>query len=285
MPFYKDLPLEQIECDPNQPRKNFGTEGDANALVQDIQASGIDVPLAVLVVAPNRYLILDGHRRYKCAIKLKLPSVPCRVYENLTPAEVERKRYNIQNNRRPWRPLERANAISRIKEATGLQTPKEVAAFIGLSIFVVSKAIEMRSIKIDYLELMEKYNLAQAYRDEFLKMHKKIHKVKDIEADEVVSKIFEKIGSGKITNSKEFRKLKRIFNRDSVNENALYLFLTDEDMTVDQLERHTVQNGFSWLVDQVVKKINESLQNGQEFTPQEKPILIQLRELLNKVVT
>jgi ParB/RepB/Spo0J family partition protein len=281
MPFYKDLPLEQLECDPNQPRKNFGTEGDANALLQDMQMSGIDVPLAVLVVAPDRYLILDGHRRYMCAQKLKLPTVPCRVYENLSPAEVERKRYNIQNNRRPWRPLERANAISRIKEAAGLQTPKEVAAFIGMSIFIVTKAIEMRSTKIDYIELMEKYNLSQAYRDEFLKMYKKIHKVKDIEAHQIVDKIFEKIARGKIANSKELRKLKRIFNRDSVNENALHLFLTDPDMTVPTLEQKTVQNGFSWWINQVINKINETLHEGKEFTPQEKPVLLQLRDLLN----
>ena len=78
--------------------------------------------------------------------------------------------------------------------------------------------------------------------------------------------------------------LKRIFNRDSVNENALELFLSDPEMNISALERHTVQNGFSWLVDQVVKKIGESLQSGKDFTPQEKPILIQLRDLLNKVI-
>lgn len=284
MAIFKDLPLDQLECDPNQPRKDFGTESEANPLLEDIREVGIEVPLAVMVVAPDRYLILDGHRRYKCAQKLKLPTAPCRIYEKLSPAEMERKRYSIQNNRRPWRPLERSNAIERIKEATGLKTDKEVAQFLGLSVSVVNCSLRLRKEKMEYIEMMEKFGLVQAYRDEFLKLRPKIHKVKNFEADEIIRIIFEKIENGKIGSAKELRVLKRIFNRDSVNENALELFLSDREMTLRMLERHTLQSGFSSLVDQLMKKIGESLQSGKDFTPQERPILIQLRDLLTKVI-
>lgn len=284
MPYFQDLPLDQLECDPNQPRKDFGTEGDANALMQNIAEVGIEVPLAVMMVAPNRYIILDGHRRYKCAQKLKMATAPCRVYEKLSPAEIERKRYNIQNNRRPWRPLERSNAIERIKEAAGLRSEKEVAEFLGLSISVVNCSLRLRREKMEYIEMMERYSLAQAYRDEFLKLRPKIFKIKNFEADDIINIIFKKIEDGKITSSKDLRTLKRFFIRDAVNENALELFLSDPDMRVSELERHAVQNGFSYLVDQLVKKIGESLQNGKEFTPQERPILLQLRDILNKVI-
>lgn len=285
MPIFKDLPLEQLECDPNQPRKDFGTDGDAtnNTFMHDIREEGIEVPLAVLKVAQDRYTILDGHRRYKCAQKLKLVTVPCRIYEDLSPAQIERKRYNIQNNRRPWRPLERSNAIERIKQATGLRTEKDVAQFLGLSISVVNCSLRLRREKMEYIEMMERYSLAQTYRDEFLKLRPKIHKVKNFEVDDIIQIIFQKIENGKIGSGKELRKLKRIFNRDSVNENALDLFLSDPDMNISTLERHTLQNGFSWLIDQLMKKIAESMQSGKEFTPLEKPLLVQLRDLLNKV--
>lgn len=285
MPYFQDLSLDELACDPNQPRKDFGTEGDANALMQNIAETGIEVPLAVMVVAPDRYIILDGHRRYKCAQKLKLPTVPCRVYEKLSPADTERKRYNIQNNRRPWRPLERSNAIERIKEAAGLRSEKEVAEFLGLSISVVNCSLRLRREKMEYIEMMERYNLAQAYRDEFLKLRPKIFKIGTFEADDIIGIIFKKIEDGVITSSKDLRTLKRFFIRDAVNEDALEFFLSDPVMRVSQLERHAVQNGFSFLVDQLVKKIAESLQYGKEFTPQERPILIQLRDLLNKVIS
>ena len=284
MSYFQDLSLDQLECDPNQPRKDFGTEGDANALMQNIAEAGIEVALAVMVVAPDRYIILDGHRRYKCAQKLKLPTVPCRIYDKLSPAEVERKRYNIQNNRRPWRPLERSNAIERIKEAAGLRSEKEVAEFLGLSISVVNCSLRLRREKMEYIEMMERYSLAQAYRDEFLKLRPKIFKIGKFEADDIIGIIFKKIEDGVITSSKDLRTLKRFFIRDAVNEDALEIFLSDPVMRVSQLERHAVQNGFSFLVDQLVKKIAESLQYGKEFTPQERPILVQLRDILNKVI-
>lgn len=284
MAIFKDLPLGQIECDPNQPRKDFGTEGDANLFMEDIREQGIEVPIAVMIVAPDRYLLIDGHRRYKCAQRVSLSTIPCRVYDKMSPAELERKRYNIQNNRRPWRPLERSNAIERIKEATGLKTDKEVAQFVGLSVSVVNCSLRLRREKMEYIEMMERYNLHQSYRDEFLKLRPKIHKVKNFEADDIIQIIFQKIESGKISSAKDLRMLKRIFDRDSVNENALELFLSDPEMTLRMLERHTLQNGFSGLVDQLMKKIGESLQAGKDFTPQEKPILIQLRDLLSKVI-
>lgn len=276
--------MDKLECDPNQPRKDFGTEGDANALMQNIAEAGIEVPLAVMTVAPDRYIILDGHRRYKCAQRLKLPTVPCRIYEKLSPADIERKRYNIQNNRRPWRPLERSNAIERIKEAAGLRSEKEVADFLGMSISVVNCSLRLRREKMEYIEMMERYGLAQAYRDEFLKLRPKIFKIGKFEADDIIGIIFKKIEDEVITSSKDLRTLKRFFIRDAVNEDALETFLSDPVMRVSQLERHAVQNGFSFLVDQLVKKIAESLQYGKEFTPQERPILVQLRDLLNKVI-
>ena len=80
------------------------------------------------------------------------------------------------------------------------------------------------------------------------------------------------------------RELKRIFNRDSVNEEALNLFLSDPDMTFRALKAKTVQDGFSGLVDQLIKRIGATIKEGKEFTPQEKPILLKLRDMLNTII-
>jgi hypothetical protein len=137
---------------------------------------------------------------------------------------------------------------------------------------------------MEYIEMMEHYGLCQSYRDEFLKLRLKMHKVKNFEVDDIIQIIFKKIEDGKIGSAKELRKLKRIFNRDSVNENALNLFLSDPDMTISSLELNTAQSGFSGLLDQIVKKIGEALQIGKEFTPQEKPAMVQCRDMLNKAI-
>ncbi len=47
MPIFREILLEQLACDPDQPRKEFGTESETNALKENIEAEGIEVPLAV----------------------------------------------------------------------------------------------------------------------------------------------------------------------------------------------------------------------------------------------
>lgn len=285
MPIFKELPLEQLACDPDQPRKEFGTESETNALKENIEAEGIEVPLAVLRLTENRYMILDGHRRYKCAQKLKLATAPCAIYENLEPAQIERKRYNIQNNRRPWRPMERSNQIARTKEVLGgNKSDAEIARYLGLSVSIVNCSLRQRNQKVEYIELMERHGLEQSYRDEFLKLRSKLLKIKDFEVDDIIRIIFEKIGKGKISSAKDLRKLKKIFDQDTINEAAIEKFLADPEMRISQLEANAAQTGFSHIVDNLVKKIGETLQNGLDFTPQERSVLSDFRVLLNKIL-
>jgi ParB-like chromosome segregation protein Spo0J len=58
-----DLPMNQVERDPNQARKDFGTEGEKNKLKKSIEKYGIEEPLKVSEISENRYIIMDGHRR------------------------------------------------------------------------------------------------------------------------------------------------------------------------------------------------------------------------------
>lgn len=99
---FKELPLDIIERDPEQPRRDlhiydrFGTQ-----LQESINQYGILVALAVRVLNDGRYMVIDGHRRLICAERLGLLSVPCQVYTNLTPADVWRLRFELQDN---WEP-------------------------------------------------------------------------------------------------------------------------------------------------------------------------------------
>jgi ParB-like chromosome segregation protein Spo0J len=60
-PFiFKEIPLDQIQRDPDQPRKDFGTEGDENRLLISIRDRGIQSPITVNETEPNNYIIADG---------------------------------------------------------------------------------------------------------------------------------------------------------------------------------------------------------------------------------
>ena len=242
---FKELPLDQIQRDPDQPRKDFGTEGDANRLMLSIKELGIQQPLAVSKIDENRYTILDGHRRYICAQKIQLPTVPCRIYPKLSEGEFERIRFEIQNNRRPWKPLERSEALERIKSSNNFKTNKELSAYLHLSETLIGNSLQIRRQKMEYLSLMEKHDIQESYRVEFVRLKPKIRKIKEFEIDEIIRNLFERVEHGVIASAKEFRKLGRIFLRATANEAELYRFLSDSDMTVTELDQRTLQSGFS----------------------------------------
>ena len=63
-----EIPIEQIEVDENQPRKDFQ---DVSDLVGSIVKSGLLEPLKVIQKAPDRYLLIDGERRYRALTKIR----------------------------------------------------------------------------------------------------------------------------------------------------------------------------------------------------------------------
>jgi len=282
--IYKELPIQQLQRDPDQPRRDFGTNGDENRLLVSIKRYGIEEPIKVTEIEDERYLIIDGHRRYICAQKAGFESVPCRVYPPLAQGELETRRYEMQNNRRPWKPMERSDALERIKTGMSFRTNREVAEYLGLTETMVSNSLQMRKQRMDYIELMERYGLANSYRVEFMRLKSKVRKIKDIEADEIFTALFEKVSHKVIRNSQDFRVLGHLFLRAAANEEELYRFLTDPDMTVTELEQRTLQTGFSSLAELLIEKVKTKAQEGVAFTSQERIYLEQLSNLLSKTL-
>ncbi len=281
---FKELPISQVERDPNQPRKDFGTDGDENRLLTSIEQYGIEQPIIVSQVEDRRYIILDGHRRYICAKKLGFKTLPCRVYPKLPSGEFESRRYEIQNNRRPWKPLERSEAIQRIKNYLRFETNKQIASHLHISESVIGNSLQLRSEKMEHLEMMAKYGLSEAYQVEFVRLKPKIRKIREFEVDDVIQKLFEKVQHKVIRSAKDFRKLGRVFLRATANEKEVYRFLSNPDMTINELENKTVHSGFSLLIEQLIQKVAGKRKDGEAFTSQEKTMLTQLSDLLKKTL-
>lgn len=284
VPLFQELSLDQIQFDPDQPRRDFGTEGDENRLLISIRDIGIQQPIVVSRIDMDRYIILDGHRRYICAQKLQMQKVPCRIYERMSTGEFERLRFEIQNNRRDWKPLERSDCLSRIKEAKSFKTNRELALYLHLSETVIGSSLQIRQQTMEYIGLMEKYDLPESYRVEFIRIKPRIRKIKGLEVSNIIRALFEKVQHKVIKNAKDFRKLSKIFQRAHHNEEVLYKFLTDPDMTVDELNQDTIQSTSSLLGEKFLREISIKKQHGVEFSPQEKAFFIELRNFLTEVL-
>ncbi|MCB9807826.1 ParB/RepB/Spo0J family partition protein [Candidatus Peribacteria bacterium] len=277
---FKELPLDQIEQDPDQPRKDFGVQGADDRLMVSLKEIGIQQPLGVVQTENDRYILIDGHRRHIAARELGMKTAPCRVYSKLQKGELERIRFEIQNNRREWKPLERSEALSRIKEQKGFKTNKELATCLGLSTTLIHFSLELRKQTMEYLGLMEKYDLPDTYRIEFIRLKKHMRRIKDLEISDITIILFEKVKSGVISKAKAFRQLRKIFLRAHLNENEIYDFLKDPDMTVDDLEARTVQSGPSLLVEKLMLELGKMFQEGSDVSEKDASTYEQLRDFL-----
>ena len=227
-PFrFEELSLDVIETDANQPRKLFELRngGDHSRLLKSVQHYGIEEPIKVCEVAPERYIIMDGHRRFVCARELKFETAPCRIYPKMNDGEFEARRYEMQNNRRDWRPIEKANAINRIKTEYKQASPKEIADLIGISQPKLFHFEELRNTRMDYLDVMIAHNLKEYQRVGFLKVLPKLRKIKQFQTDDIVKILFKKISDNLLYRASDFTALRKIFSMATLHEEQIEQFL------------------------------------------------------------
>ncbi|MEK7136963.1 MAG: ParB/RepB/Spo0J family partition protein [Patescibacteria group bacterium] len=298
---FKELSPEFLQEDPDHPRnlpkedpetdseKEDGEGKDSlseasrhqDRLRASIEAVGILQPLEVMETEQKGiYTIIDGHRRYRQAKKLKIEKVPCCIYPNLPEGEFAYRQYEMQNIRKDWKPMERSQAFSRIKQLMKLSSDRKLAEFLGVSPATVSSALKLLELHSRYSGLMEQYRLPMTYRYEFVRMKQKIIKVGDFEINEIIHKLFEKAQRRVIRSAKDFRTLGKIFEEGKRHEKEVCKFLTDEDMKVGELVERTVDPPIVLYARKFMQEVGEKLGNKEKFTTDEKKICVEMQALL-----
>lgn len=108
------LRTEQIEPNPENPRLIFH-EDELETLSQSISKQGILVPLTVYQEG-KKYKILDGERRWRCSLRLGLPTVPVIVQPKPDRMTNLMMMFAIHNARRDWDPLPTALKLEQLEE-------------------------------------------------------------------------------------------------------------------------------------------------------------------------
>lgn len=80
----RNLPADQIELNPDNTAARRDTEESIDELAAALEMCGPIHPLAVNQIAPNRYMLISGERRYRAmTTRLHMKEIPCNVYSNL----------------------------------------------------------------------------------------------------------------------------------------------------------------------------------------------------------
>ena len=145
----RQLPLQKVEPNPDQPRRDFNEE-ELQALADSIGEHGILQPLTVREMPHSGYYqIIAGERRWRAARMAGLTEVPALVIEADDRQAMELALIeNLQ--RQDLNPVEEAQGYHSLLEDYGL-TQEEAARRVGKSRPAVANALRLLNLEADIL--------------------------------------------------------------------------------------------------------------------------------------
>jgi ParB family transcriptional regulator, chromosome partitioning protein len=159
-PELRDLPVEVIRANPEQPRTRFDP-ASIKSLAASIADAGMVQPLIVRPLGDGRYELIAGERRWRAAREAGIQTVPAIVRDE---AEAERLQTALIENmaRENLNPVDEARACAALVEDLGL-SKEELARRLGRSRSAISNLIRLLDLPDEPLELMASGELSEGH--------------------------------------------------------------------------------------------------------------------------
>ncbi|HET6835725.1 MAG TPA: ParB/RepB/Spo0J family partition protein [Acidimicrobiales bacterium] len=139
-PGIEEIPINQIDPNPYQPRNSFAEESLAG-LTASIRELGVLQPILVRQMSDDRYAIIAGERRWRAAKRAGLQFIPVIVRQ--VNDELTLEHALVENlHRDDLNPLEEAAAYQQLVEDFDL-TQEEVAHKVGKSRSAVANLLRL----------------------------------------------------------------------------------------------------------------------------------------------
>lgn len=174
------IPVEQIEADPNQPRKHFDPDR-LDELTQSIKQQGLVEPVVVRPREDGDYVLVAGERRWRAACQAEMERIPAMVRDlssddALTISLVE----NIQ--RENLTPVEEAMAYQRLCEQHDW-SQQELADNVGRSRSAVANTLRLLKLPDEVLDHLNDGSISSGHARALL----------GLDDEEAMREVFERI--------------------------------------------------------------------------------------------
>jgi ParB family transcriptional regulator, chromosome partitioning protein len=170
------IPPKRLRPNPENPRLIFRVD-ELKILQDSIKNQGILVPLTVYRDRSG-YVILDGERRWRCATKLGLDTVPAIVQPKPDPLQNLMMMFAIHNQRQEWDPLPTAYKLRELEEKVEEDWERRPTE---------AELAELASIdRGEVRRLKALLGLPQDYRDELMAELKKPREAQTLTVDHVL---------------------------------------------------------------------------------------------------
>lgn len=174
-----EIPLEQIEANPNQPRREFDEEA-LQELANSIREIGIVQPITLRQIGDDRYQIIAGERRWRASQMAGLTAIPAYIRtisdENVMEmALVE----NIQ--REDLNSIEIALAYAHLMENENM-TQEKVAERVGKSRVAVANHLRLLKLPAQVQMALQKKEIDMGHARALLSLDSPSQQLKVFEA-------------------------------------------------------------------------------------------------------
>lgn len=159
-PELRDLAVDLIAPNPDQPRRSFDEEA-LQALADSVKEQGVLQPVLVRPKAGGRFELVAGERRWRAARLAGLDTVPALVQDrdDATTLEVAL----VENMaRQDLNPVEEARAVAALVEELGL-TREAVGKRVGRSRVAVSNLLRILDLPDEALAFLESGDLTEGH--------------------------------------------------------------------------------------------------------------------------
>lgn len=302
---------QNIQRNPDNPRLIF-REDELKSLEDSIFEQGILVPLTVYA-EDNHFVILDGERRWRCASKLAMTTVPVIVQPKPDKVANIMMMFAIHKTRNDWDPLPTAMKLADLQKAMTQRlgrAPKEreLASAASLSTNEVRRyrnimALPERYKKLLLAELNKPRNAQRVTVDHILEATRgakaltKVEVISASEAEDLVDAIVRKFENGVLNSTVEPRLLTRIaraIGRGDITVKsvrpAILKIITSQKYTVDDAFKATAvdidfSHATTTLIDRVVSRLDEQLEENMEITETLRESLETLLSRINSLLS
>jgi hypothetical protein len=268
----------------------------------------VQVPIAVYKDR-DKYVLIDGERRWRCCLKLGKRTMPALIQEKPTRLENLLLMFNIHSLREQWDLLTQALKLPDIielikKETSVVPTERDLSRRTGLAIGTIRRCKLLMDLPEKYKNLilaeLEKPKPQQKLTEDFfIEMERSLKTVernmpgliqnKDRTRDVLIKKYRNEV----INNVLSLRKLPKIAKAEKVSADtakaleALQLVFQDNDYSIDQAFESSVSEAY--LEQNLQTKISyliDKLQGFQEedVEPELRTSLQQLYERLREIL-
>ena len=224
------IKLSSLVPDPTQPRQEFDVE-EMGRLVKSIDEKGVLVPLIVeRTNIEDKYLVVDGERRYRASKELKLKEVPVQIVAQQSDGERMIMRFHLQDQHSNWSIFDRARAILFFKESQGINN-NQTAELLGISLRTVYLWTDILRLSKRSQAYIIKKRIPFSYAEKIRSFTIYYQKISNLTPEDIEMKLIGKYENKIFGNVHDFWKLKQA-TKEKGSKSIMLKFLMNPQMTV-----------------------------------------------------